>query len=212
VHPRVRRDTPEAQAELRRCAVEAALALFAAGGVDAVSMRAVAAACSVTPMALYRYFESKTELLLALWEHVLQALMAALDAADRVPGSASARLRASVQVFLAHWEAHPEHFKLVYMSSCTSLMTRDPRFTGVTVYRGLLDSSLRLTQEFAGEQGLPTERALLARDLRHALMVGYLHSRLVNLRYPWSDLEALRDAVVDSVLLSVTNCLRGPLT
>lgn len=208
-NPRIRRDTAEAQAELRRCAIDAALALFAAGGVDAVSMRAVALACNVTPMALYRYFDSKAELLLALWEHVLTGLVAALDAAEQPHAGAGERLRANVQAFIAHWEAHPEHFRLVYMSSGNAVMTNDPRVTGVPVYRTLLDSAMRLTQAFAVEQGLPTERCALARDLRHALLVGYLHSRIVNLRYPWSDLDALRSAVVDSVLLSVENCLRG---
>jgi AcrR family transcriptional regulator len=45
---------------------EAAVAIADAGGLDAVSMSAVAEAVGVTPMALYRYVDSKTDLFVAM--------------------------------------------------------------------------------------------------------------------------------------------------
>lgn len=208
--PRVRRDSAEAQDELRRSAIDAALLLFAGGGLQAVSMRAVAQACGVTPMALYRYFDGKDALLLALWDHVLQGLARALAAAEQPPASAAERMRSSLRVFIAHWEANPEHFKLVFAPGGAVMAAGDPRLTGGAVYRGLLDGALALVRDFAREQGLPETHVLLARDLRHALVTGYLQARLVNRRYPWSDLDALREATIEAVLLGVTACLRGP--
>ncbi|MFY9513136.1 MAG: TetR/AcrR family transcriptional regulator [Rubrivivax sp.] len=206
---RVRRDSAEAQDELRRAAIDAALLLFAGGGLGAVSMRAVAQACGVTPMALYRYFDGKDELLLALWDHVLQGLAQALAASDQAASSAAARMRSSLRVFIVHWEHNPEHYKLVF-SGGSALVGSDPRVTGGPVYQGLLASSAALLRDYAREQGLPEDHVLLARDLRHAMVMGYLHARLVNLRYPWSNLDALREATIDAVLLAVTACLRGP--
>jgi TetR/AcrR family transcriptional regulator, tetracycline repressor protein len=53
--------------------VAAALELFDAGGADALSMRALAEAAGVTPMALYHHFSSKRDLLAAVADHVIGA-------------------------------------------------------------------------------------------------------------------------------------------
>lgn len=53
--------------------VDAALALIDKTGADAVTMRGVADAVGVTPMALYNYFSSKRDLLSAIAESVIGA-------------------------------------------------------------------------------------------------------------------------------------------
>jgi TetR/AcrR family tetracycline transcriptional repressor len=53
--------------------VDAALALIDEAGADAVSMRRVADAVGVTPMALYNHFSSKSDLLSAIAESVIGA-------------------------------------------------------------------------------------------------------------------------------------------
>ena len=47
----------------------------------------------------------------------------------------------------------------------------------------------------------------LARDLRMALLVGYLHARLVNRRWPWGDFDALRDASLNAIAAGIEACL-----
>jgi hypothetical protein len=59
----------------------------------------------------------------------------------------------------------------------------------------------------AREIGGNPENVLLARDLRLTLMVGYLHSRLVNFRYPRTNLDDLRQCVIDSTSEAVEHCL-----
>lgn len=53
--------------------VSAALALVDRTGADAITMRGVADAVGVTPMALYNHFSSKRDLLLAIAESVIGA-------------------------------------------------------------------------------------------------------------------------------------------
>ncbi len=53
--------------------VDAALALINKTGADAVSMRGLAEAVGVTPMALYNHFSSKRDLLSAIAESVISA-------------------------------------------------------------------------------------------------------------------------------------------
>jgi len=56
----------------RRAVVDAALTIADEGGLDAVSVRKVAHELGVTPMALYRYVESKEELLYAIAERAFE--------------------------------------------------------------------------------------------------------------------------------------------
>ena len=56
--------------------LEAALAVGAERGLDALSMRAVAGYLGLTPMALYGYFRSKDELLDAVVGHLLSEIPA----------------------------------------------------------------------------------------------------------------------------------------
>lgn len=53
--------------------VSAALALIDKTGADAITMRSLADAVGVTPMALYNHFSSKRDLLAAIAENVLSA-------------------------------------------------------------------------------------------------------------------------------------------
>lgn len=75
---------------------EAATSLIARYGYEAVSMRQLAAQVGVQPAALYRYFQTKEDLLYSLLSDHMQALLASWD--DKRPNvpSPTARLAAFV--------------------------------------------------------------------------------------------------------------------
>lgn len=65
--------------------LDAATALFAARGVEATSVAAIAAAAGVSKGSFYRYFESREELIAALKSRFIDDLLAAVAGfADRV--------------------------------------------------------------------------------------------------------------------------------
>jgi AcrR family transcriptional regulator len=68
------RELRRSQAERRRRVVEAAMALGAEGGYDAVQMRDVAARADVALGTVYRYFDSKDHLLAAALVHWMGTL------------------------------------------------------------------------------------------------------------------------------------------
>jgi AcrR family transcriptional regulator len=88
--------------------VGSALALADAEGLDALTVRRMAAEHGVTPMAMYHYFADKDALLGALSERLLSQVRL-----DDAGGSWDARLQAFFASFLAVLRPHPEVAALV---------------------------------------------------------------------------------------------------
>lgn len=206
---RVRPGNADDQARLRAAILDAAFAIYQQGGLPALTMRAVAAGVGLSAMALYRHYADKAALLRAMWEAVLVEARKEVLAAIAAPDTARGRLRTSTEASLRYWERHPDHFRLVFMTEQTMAADRDASLTQAEAYRQVVDLSAPLIEAFAAEAGGDPGRVLLARDLRLALMVGYLHARVVNRRFPWTDLDALRAAAVDAIEAGVAQCLRA---
>jgi len=209
--PRVRRGS-EADAErLRDELLAAALALFIEGGLEKVTMRAVATRVGVSAMTPYRYFEDKGHLLRGIWQHVLSNMTDSVRRASEGVEDARERIRAQVNAFIDYWEAHPQHYRLVYMTEQTTRRDERGEFTRLPIYAGALDISLDASRRLALQVGGDPAHAKLASDVRFMMISGYLHARLVNRRYPWSAEDLLRPAFVELILVAVENCLRnGP--
>ncbi len=205
--PRVRRGSVEDSQRMRQALLDAALALFEVGGVDAVTVRAVAARLGLSAMTPYRYFGSRADLLRELWLGVLAELEAHLHRAVAPHTDPQARHRALVEAGIDYWETHPAQFQLVFRTQ--SLVPVEPAPVLPQTYARLLDFGRQITAELALAIGADPQRAALASDLRVALQFGYLQAVMVNQRYPWSDLPALRRASIDAVLLAVQACLLG---
>lgn len=74
--------------------------LFAAHGYRAISMREIAAACSITKPAIYHYFQDKKHLYLEVLDRELERLVLALDEASAGPATATERLSRLVRCYL----------------------------------------------------------------------------------------------------------------
>jgi AcrR family transcriptional regulator len=208
---RVRRGS-EADAErLRDELVAAALALFMEGGLEAVTMRAVATQVGVSAMTPYRYFEDKGHLLRGIWQHVLSAAWQAMLAASQRLPDIHDRIRAQIDAFIDYWEANPQHYRLVYMTEQTTRRDEHSTLAALPIYFNVLDASQDASRELAQRVGGDPAHAKLASDIRFMMVSGYLHARLVNRRYPWSDVDVLRPAFIELILEAMTSCLRnGP--
>ena len=83
-------------------------------GAEAVTMRHVAKAVGITPMALYRHFANREGLLHALADAGFTELAARLEAAV-AQGSAERRLAANLDVFLDFALEKPRLFELMFL-------------------------------------------------------------------------------------------------
>jgi AcrR family transcriptional regulator len=83
------RRTRMAPAERRAMILMAAAAMFRSHGYAGASIEAIAAAAGISGPGIYRYFNGKTEILLALLERAVAQAMAAVDAAAASDGQRS---------------------------------------------------------------------------------------------------------------------------
>jgi AcrR family transcriptional regulator len=206
---RARRGNAADHAAVRQQVVDAALRLHQREpDLAAISMRALAAEVGLSAMALYRYFDGKAALLQAMWEVVLTQALAFTSAALSGQPTARGRMLAGIEAFMRYWEDHPDHFRLVFMTQETlapapaSALTRNP------AYRNAVQLGTATIQALIAEVGGDPSKVEEARDLRMALMVGYLHARLVNRRFPWGDFDVLRANAARAIMLGVEACVR----
>jgi AcrR family transcriptional regulator len=94
--------------------LDRALALADAEGLDALSIRRLAQALGVTPMALYWHFRRKEELLAALADRVVEEVDLSVDRSRPWLD----QLRALIESFLSVLRRHP--------SACSLLADREP--------------------------------------------------------------------------------------
>lgn len=89
--------------------LRAARALFERGGVEAVTMRAIAKAVGITPMAIYRHFPNREALLQRIsddsFHEIARHWSARNDGSDVI-----ARLLAVQRIYLDYALAHPHLF------------------------------------------------------------------------------------------------------
>ncbi len=207
-HRRVRRGSAEDHEGLRRQILAAAFSIHERDGIEAMSMRALAADLGLSPMALYRYFTNKADLLRALGEVAMAEAEVTVSAAIAGEPSARARLRAATETFIDYWESRPARFRLFYMTPEAMEPETATQLLQSANYQRSLALATTLSADLIAEVGGDRKKALLARDLHTALMIGYLHSRIVNVRFPWHDFKALRQSVIDTIVVGVEQCVR----
>lgn len=193
--------------ETRGRVQEAALALFREKGLDATTMRDVAAAAGLSLGAAYHYFPSKESIVLAYYHALQDQHAAAVMDAVRTEPTPRARVGAAF------------HSKLQMLAGDRKLMGALLRFTGEPAHplsflgAGTRDIQLRSIATFA----LALEGVELPADFRaaSALMLWALHMGLL-LYFLYDDspgqarTHRLADGAID-LFLSGVRLLRFPL-
>ena len=117
----------------RTAVVDAALALAAAEGLDAVTIRRLAQELSVTPMALYWHFADKDALLAGVAERLWDEVSAELAVSWDPEAAAIDRLRLLLDVLVAVLRRHPAVVELAPLVAvdCPSGLEVTERALGV---------------------------------------------------------------------------------
>jgi AcrR family transcriptional regulator len=100
--------------ERRATIVEAAGRLFGERGYDATRLDDIAAAAGVTKPILYRHFDTKRALYLALLERHRDDLASFAAMIDAEEGTRDERLRAVLELWLTYVEAHSYAWRMLF--------------------------------------------------------------------------------------------------
>lgn len=187
-------------ADMRAHIAACALKLFLREGYQAISMRRLAREVGCTAMTLYRYYDSKFDILGALWAEVFARLFDDLNRAAAAERNPKARLKAVALNYVTYWLEHRDHYFMVFMSGGVSQ-------TDVT---GFVSSNETLARfDLLGE----TLHAALggdvdAENLEHksqllaCMLNGIAHTLITIGGYPWADPEKLVRQGINGLLAS----------
>jgi AcrR family transcriptional regulator len=179
-------------AALREEILRAAMDLLReTGDADAVSVRAVAQRVGVSVPSLYLHFSDKQALLDAVCEEVFAQLDSALRDAAREAGSPFEALRRQGGAYVRFARDHPEHYRLVMMTSHAGSDRSVDELLATGAFAYLVESVQACVDEGILE-GDPVALALSLWASAHgvaALLVAKPY-------FPWPDVEALVDRTI----------------
>ena len=184
---------------MRRMLLDAAYALFTEGGLEAITIRAVALKAKVAVMTPYNYFENKADMLESLWDSVIDDLLIQQKAAVSTHTLPRDRLKANIESFLAFWETDPTLYQFVYMPPLDRAGEIKVATTSTSSRFQLWEFSKSLTADFAASIGADLAEVETATHLRHFVVMGFLHTSLIYVRSK-ENMIRLRPMVVEQAI------------
>lgn len=199
-HSRSRARTPEAQKEVVDNIVAAARELFEEKGFDAVNMRAVAAKAGYTAGAIYSYFSTKRQLLIAIWENDTWESYHAAKAGLAGRSKPTTKVRRVFYAYADYWVAHPAQFRNLFGTRDRLENAGDTYFHQSEVIQALFGVFETAVRDALDELGAPLNPETEYLGLFNFVQ-GILDMRLLmGPKHPWPSLEVLVDMAVDGQL------------
>jgi AcrR family transcriptional regulator len=159
---RTRRAQPR-RTTLRDVIRNTARELFAREGYESVSMRRIAAEIGCSPMAMYRHYASKEDLLISICEETFGGMLRLLDARREQPGTPLEKLRKCMRLIMDFHLSHPNHYKVTFMTAVPPGPTADRK---AAIAQRAMDRLRAAVRECAEAKGLDIDIELAAHLLR----------------------------------------------
>jgi AcrR family transcriptional regulator len=170
--------------------------LFAREGFESVSMRRIGAKVGCSPMAIYRHFANKEELLLSICEETFGRMVRLLDETRQKPGTPLETLRRCVRTIVDFHISHPNHYKVTYMTVMPPGPVADRK---VAIGKPVMDRLREGVRECAEAKGLDIDVEMTAQLIRVAIH-GLASSLITTGRcYPWKDPERMKREMIEIV-------------
>lgn len=117
----------EKKAESRRRILESARDVFFRDGFMRANLDEVAEKAGVAKGTLYRYFESKADLYVAVLTQNQEIFHDLIKAASTQGDNAVDRMRSIARFYFAHWLDHPDYFQIFWAVDNESVIGELPR-------------------------------------------------------------------------------------
>src|SRR5258707_15709467 len=195
-HSATRRPLPRPRVSLRDQIRHTARELFAREGYESVSMRRIGAEVGCSPMAIYRHYENKEELLLSICEETFSKMIRLLDEERAKPGPALQRLRRCVRTIVDFHLSHPNHYKVTFMTVMPPGPVAERK---VAIGQRAMDRLRAGVRECAAEKGIEVDVEMAAQVLRGAMHGIASMSIPTSQCYPWKEPERMKEIVIETV-------------
>lgn len=175
-----------------------ALRLFKEEGYASVSMRRLSKEVALTPMALYRYFPSKLDILSTLWAHILGEAFKRVEAESNFGLNAEDRLQRASTAYVTYWFDNVEHYLLVFMNSgvtnsdVTSFVSQNSAISSYEIFFEAVAEALKRNRDDA--------RVKSTTDGLVCHLHGIMHSLITMPGYAWTAREKLVRQAVRSAI------------
>ncbi|WP_109310400.1 TetR/AcrR family transcriptional regulator [Ruegeria sp. AU67] len=172
-----------------------ALEIYRAEGFGAVSIRRLAKEVGCAPMTIYAHFEGKTDILRYLWADVLRDMSRDIETKLKSVVGPRERLRSAAQTFVNYWIDHPDHFRLVFMST---------NVTRADVSAFVMDEEtlahFRMFSSLIKEVLLEDHEVKMSTDTLISGMIGIALCVNTIPDYPWADATSMTEQLLTSII------------
>ena len=184
--------------ELRLEILSAARELFVKEGFANVSMRRIAERIEYSPTTIYLYFQDKAGLLDCIVEERLQELVNRLHELDPGPEDPYESLRIGLRKYVDYWVAHPQDFRVAYMSDLRELDPDRPWRCQILA-KELFDRLRESVRRCVDASGKARELELASQSV-WASVYGIISLLVMRPSFPWVDQDQLIDSVVNTAV------------
>lgn len=196
--------------ERREEILAAARSVFVAEGYEHATIRKIAAKAGVSSTALYLYFPDKDAILLEICDKAFGKLVARFEAIRNDGGTPLDRLRRLMEAYLRFGLAHPDEYRLIFMTKQAIPMPFDhrtgaemppgtPGTNGAKAFAGLRDLVAALIQDGT----LKGEDPNLVAEVIWAGGHGLVSLLITMPSFHWSPVDQLIPAMIDAQLNGV---------
>jgi AcrR family transcriptional regulator len=193
-----RKSMPRPRVSLRDQIRDTARELFAREGYEVVSMRRIGAAVGCSPMAIYRHFPNKEELLLSLCEETFNRMLRLIDETREKPGTPLEKLRRTVRTIVDFHLSHPNHYKVTFMTVMPPGPIADRK---IAIGRRVMDRLMAGVRDCAEAKGFGPQfdvemKAQIIRVAIHGLASSLITTGKC---YPWKEPERMKTEALATV-------------
>lgn len=187
-------------AQMRTRIAGAARCLFQQEGYEAISMRRLAKEVGCTPMSIYTYFDSKIDILRALWADMFEDLFAKIRKAELTTTSPTDRLHAMCLAYVEFWLDQRSSYRMVFMSAgidqgeVSVFVEASP----VAGHYAVFFSALAIAAD------RPIADIVGAAQMLICGMNGIAHSLITISGYPWEPPQKLVANLVEGTVLNAS--------
>ncbi len=200
---RSRKQAPKALprvSNLRDVIRNTARELFAKEGYASVSMRRIGAEIGCSPMAMYRHYASKDDLLVSICEETFTEMIKLIDARREKPGTPLEKLRSCLRTIIDFHLSHPNHYKVTFMTEIPPGPAADRK---VAIGQPTLDRLRKGIQECAEAKEIDVDLEIMTQIMRVG-MHGLVALLIITQRpYPVRNPERLKQELIMTLTKSL---------